>query len=198
VFSLTIPLLFDACLKICITLHSSFILVSFNLQFGLGPGSIMSGHHREYRWNFVHVVDPKKCRFRWLTWQLQNHHCFQPGRCAFCESQWPRGLRHELSSPAQTLGSWVRIPLKAWMPVRIYSVFVLSCMQVEALRRDDPPSKEFYRLCKRSRNWKSSQGPTKGCRAMDGWMDGWAGGRTDGEECILYRISGLFIEWLNP
>jgi hypothetical protein len=26
-------------------------------------------------------------------------------------SQWPRGLRHELSSPAPTLGSWVRIPM---------------------------------------------------------------------------------------
>jgi hypothetical protein len=29
-----------------------------------------------------------------------------------CHSQWPRGLRHELSSPAQTLGSWVRIHLR--------------------------------------------------------------------------------------
>jgi hypothetical protein len=39
--------------------------------------------------------------------------------------QWPRGLRHELSSLARKLGSWVRIPLKAWMPVCAYSVFVL-------------------------------------------------------------------------
>jgi hypothetical protein len=30
-------------------------------------------------------------------------------------SQWPRGLRHELSSLAGTLGSWVRLPLKVWM-----------------------------------------------------------------------------------
>jgi hypothetical protein len=35
-------------------------------------------------------------------------------------SQWPRGLRHELSSLARILGSWVRIPLKAWM-----SAFIL-------------------------------------------------------------------------
>jgi hypothetical protein len=35
-------------------------------------------------------------------------------------SQWSRGLRHELSSPARTLGTWVRIPLKTWM-----SVFIL-------------------------------------------------------------------------
>jgi hypothetical protein len=32
-------------------------------------------------------------------------------------SRWPRGLRHELSSVAWTLGSWVRILLKAWMSV---------------------------------------------------------------------------------
>jgi hypothetical protein len=34
---------------------------------------------------------------------------------AFCRSQWLRVLRHELSSPARTLGSWVLISLKAWM-----------------------------------------------------------------------------------
>jgi hypothetical protein len=43
-------------------------------------------------------------------------------------SQWPRGLRHEPSSLAGTLGSWVRIPLKAWMSVGVYSVFVLFCV----------------------------------------------------------------------
>jgi hypothetical protein len=33
-----------------------------------------------------------------------------------------------LSSPARTLASWVRIPLKTWMFVCVYSVFVLgSC-----------------------------------------------------------------------
>jgi hypothetical protein len=30
------------------------------------------------------------------------------------------------SSPARRLGSWVRIPLKAWMSVCVYSVFVLG------------------------------------------------------------------------
>jgi hypothetical protein len=43
-------------------------------------------------------------------------------------SQWLHGLGHEMSSPARMLGSWVRIPLKAWMFVCIYSVFVLSCL----------------------------------------------------------------------
>jgi hypothetical protein len=34
---------------------------------------------------------------------------------AECRSQWPRSLRHEPSSSAPTLGSWVRITLEAWM-----------------------------------------------------------------------------------
>jgi hypothetical protein len=45
-----------------------------------------------------------------------------------CKSHWPRGLMHELSSPARTLGSWVRISLEAWMTVYVYSVFVLLCV----------------------------------------------------------------------
>jgi hypothetical protein len=42
---------------------------------------------------------------------------------------------------------------------------VLSCVQVAAFRRSDPPSKESYTLCIRLRNWKSGQGP-KGCRVI--------------------------------
>jgi hypothetical protein len=45
-----------------------------------------------------------------------------------CRSQWPRSLTHKLSSSAPTLGSWVRIPLKAWMSVCVYFVFVLLCL----------------------------------------------------------------------
>jgi hypothetical protein len=60
--------------------------------------------------------------------------------------------RHELPSPAQTMGSWVRIPLKAWMSLCVYSVFLLSYVQVAALRWADPPSKESYRLCIGLRN----------------------------------------------
>jgi hypothetical protein len=62
---------------------------------------------------------------------------------------WPRSLSHEPSSPAQTLGSWVRILLKTCMSVCVYSVSVLSCVQVAALRRADPQSKESYHLCKK-------------------------------------------------
>jgi hypothetical protein len=70
-------------------------------------------------------------------------------------SQWPQGLRHELSSPPRTLGSCVRIPLEACMCVFI--LFVLSYVQRAALRHADPPSKESYRLYKRSRNWKTAK-----------------------------------------
>jgi hypothetical protein len=58
---------------------------------------------------------------------------FSKFRDTHFRSQWPRGLRYELSSSAQTLGSWDRIPLEVWMSVCIYSVFVLSCMQVAGL-----------------------------------------------------------------
>jgi hypothetical protein len=40
--------------------------------------------------------------------------------------QWPRGLRHEMSSLARTLGEWVRIPLKARMSICVCSGFVLG------------------------------------------------------------------------
>jgi hypothetical protein len=54
-----------------------------------------------------------------------------------------------LSSLARTLRSWVRIPLKAWMFVCVYSAFMLSCVHIAALRRADHSSKESYRLCKK-------------------------------------------------
>jgi hypothetical protein len=48
---------------------------------------------------------------------------------------------------------WARIPLKAWMSVCVYFVFVY----VAALRRTDPPSKESYRLCIGLRNWSETK-----------------------------------------
>jgi hypothetical protein len=48
----------------------------------------------------------------------------------FCtgRSHWPLCLRQEISSPAQALGSWVRIPLEAWKSVCVYFGFMLSCV----------------------------------------------------------------------
>jgi hypothetical protein len=46
----------------------------------------------------------------------------------FIWSQWPRDLRHEPSSPARTLGSWVLIPLKAWIFVYEFILCVGSSL----------------------------------------------------------------------
>jgi hypothetical protein len=37
------------------------------------------------------------------------------------------GLRHELSLFVRTLGTWVQIPLKAWISVLVYSVCIVLC-----------------------------------------------------------------------
>jgi hypothetical protein len=43
-------------------------------------------------------------------------------------SQWPGGLRHELSSSTRTLESRVRIPLEEWMSVYVYAAFTALCL----------------------------------------------------------------------
>jgi hypothetical protein len=60
---------------------------------------------------------------------------------AMCPSQWPRGLMY---SPTQTLGSWVRIPLGAWMSALIR--YLCCPMKVAALRWADHTSKESSQL----------------------------------------------------
>jgi hypothetical protein len=57
----------------------------------------------------------------------------------------------EMSSPARMLGSWVRIRLEVWVSVCLYSACAVLCVG-KALRRADPPSKEFYHLCVGLRN----------------------------------------------
>jgi hypothetical protein len=53
------------------------------------------------------------------------------------------------------------------MSVCVYSAFVLSCVEVAALRRADPLSAESYRLSKVIKKLQSCQGRTKGSRAID-------------------------------
>jgi hypothetical protein len=43
------------------------------------------------------------------------------------------------------------------MSVCVYSVFVLLSVQVAALRRADPPSKDSYRLCKNQETEKVAE-----------------------------------------
>jgi hypothetical protein len=72
-------------------------------------------------------------------------------------SQWSRGLRYEISSPARTLGSWVPIPIEAWKFVCVYSVFVLYYVQIAALQRADHSCDKSYRLYIRYRNWTETK-----------------------------------------
>jgi hypothetical protein len=54
------------------------------------------------------------------------------------------------------------------MSVFVYSVFVLLCVQVAALRVADPPSKVSYRLCEKVKKLKKRPiSSNKGCRATD-------------------------------
>jgi hypothetical protein len=62
-------------------------------------------------------------------WRLQDFQVHILSKIGFSghvsgRSQWPRDLRHEPPSPATTKGSWVQIPLEAWMSVCVYCVFV--------------------------------------------------------------------------
>jgi hypothetical protein len=50
--------------------------------------------------------------------------------------------------------------------VRLVCVCVAVCVGREALRRAVSPSEESYPLCIGSRNLRSDQGPTKGCKAI--------------------------------
>jgi hypothetical protein len=94
-------------------------------------------------------VEMNSIKLHSKTWFLGNIYKLYNIFTSWCltgRSQWLRGLRHEMSSLSRTLGLWVRIQLKTWMSVCVYSVF----MQVAALRRADLASKESYRL-----SWKN-------------------------------------------
>jgi hypothetical protein len=80
--------------------------------------------------------------------------CLQQAICNCYRSQWPRALRHELPSPARTLGSWVRIPLKAWISVYVYSGFVLFCVGSGLATRTDC----VYRIKKLKKRPRSNKG----------------------------------------
>jgi hypothetical protein len=128
----------------------------------------------------------------WQILILRGTNKMYIARHILCQPQWPSGLSHEESSLSQTLGSWVRIPLKAWISVCVYSVFVLFCVQVAALRRADPPSEESYRLCIGLRNWKS--GHRGYSPSLSSGQDGrWAQNQCErrGKENNIVPLSGV-------
>jgi hypothetical protein len=59
-------------------------------------------------------------------------------------SQWPRGLRHERSSPASLLDHG----FESHSRHRCLSTFILCLCKIATLWQADPPSKESYRLSK--------------------------------------------------
>jgi hypothetical protein len=73
-------------------------------------------------------------------------------------SQWQRSLRDELSSLARTLGSWVRIPLEAWMSV--LWTFIL-CVG-SGLATDWSPVQEVLETVYRTKKLKKRRRPNKG------------------------------------
>jgi hypothetical protein len=81
-------------------------------------------------------------------------------------SQWPRGLSMKC---LRLLEHWDRMfesQLEAWMSLCVYSVFVLSCVQVaSALRRADPPS---HTDCVNNQDTEeAAEVQHKDCRAID-------------------------------
>jgi hypothetical protein len=77
--------------------------ISFVRTLKLRYGSVYNYGNR-YMYNCKHI-----CAYMYMV----------------CQSQWPHGLRHELSLLDSTLRSLVQIPLEAWMfvfPVCLYSV----------------------------------------------------------------------------
>jgi hypothetical protein len=75
-------------------------------------------------------------------------------------SQWLRGLKHEQSSPARTMGSWVRIAHEAWMSVCAF-ILCLCCSVCKQQPYDGliTRPRSFIDCIYRSRNWESGQGP---------------------------------------
>jgi hypothetical protein len=65
---------------------------------------------------------------------------------------WGRGLNHTQSMHVSI--------------ARLIPFCVVLCVRRGLMTGWSPPSKESYRLCIGSRNWKSGQGPRKGCRAI--------------------------------
>jgi hypothetical protein len=65
------------------------------------------------RWNVSRTATLPPILCKCETWSVTLIEKFWWGLCEHSWSQWPRGIRHELSSLAQTLESWVRILLKA-------------------------------------------------------------------------------------
>jgi hypothetical protein len=106
-------------------------------------------------------------------------------------SQWPRGLRHELPSLARTLGSWARIPLKAWMfgvCMRLFCVCVVLCLGISLARGWSLVQEVLPSVKKLLRNWIRGPGSEWVGRAIE------RKGRTQTED--VWGQRGLENTWI--
>jgi hypothetical protein len=77
------------------------------------------------------------------------------------QSQRPRSIRYELSSLARTLGSWVRIPLEAWISVCVHCVYVVLCV-VSGLEKGWSPAQGVLPTVYRNKKLKKAAKAQKG------------------------------------
>jgi hypothetical protein len=94
-----------------------FTGICYHPRFHLDRNSVIPSY------SLWHPLKAKILSWYWLLFAVS----FLSLEVVMCRSQWPRDLRYESSSPVRTLGSWVRIPIEAWMSVCVYTVFVLFC-----------------------------------------------------------------------
>jgi hypothetical protein len=87
-------------------------------------------------------------------WYYRDNSCRHVAN--LCRSQWPPSLRHETSSPAQSLGSSVWIPLEALMSVCLYSVCAVLYAG-NGLVTSWSPSKESYDCVKDQETEKAAK-----------------------------------------
>jgi hypothetical protein len=88
-------------------------------------------------------------------------------RQSFRPSQWPRGVKNE--NCLRPLKHWDR-GFESHSRHGCLCAFIL-CFVLFCVWRANPPFKESYRLCIGLRNWKSGQGPTKVCSAIERQRD---------------------------
>jgi hypothetical protein len=162
-------------------IESVSVLRWTNTSTLLGPLERAILNHWSFTWGRKQIQFPKRCVFlsyfesgRWTKSENPVSLCinmcvhmaptadvFVPCNSEEGGTQWPRGLRRDLSSPARTLGSCVRIPLVAWTSVCVYSMLVLFCVSVEALRRADPRPRiltDYVQIGKLKKRPKPSKG----------------------------------------
>jgi hypothetical protein len=109
----------------CLTAIEALTIIGseFGASFFTSPGrpDIFGTHSSSYPKDTWGFIPGDKASWAW-SWRLTSSKCRgQQHEDLYIRSSdhsgRPRSLRHELSSLARTLGSWIRIPLKAWMSI---------------------------------------------------------------------------------